>query len=62
MIPLVTLFSALLSVIMADEKESDVHEIILEADAELRFEVESKSDTITLEVNMANDQKIPHFM
>lgn len=35
---------------MADEKDTEVHEIVLEADAELRFEVETKSDTITLEL------------
>lgn len=35
---------------MTEEKDPEVHEIVLEPDAELRFEVESKSDTITLEV------------
>lgn len=36
---------------MAEEKDPEVHEIVLEPDAELRFEVESKLDTITLEVS-----------
>lgn len=32
------------------DKESEVQEIVLEADQELRFEVEQKNETVTLEV------------
>ena len=35
---------------MSDDKATEVQEFTLEADAELRFEVENKNETVVLEV------------